>query len=180
MCQFADHFKKFITISNLEFATKSLLKFREFFIEALNLIKKVLIALDGSDQAGKALDFALELVEKHSPEIVLLSVIPPTPSAIKSHLPGRDDEYHSALQASHKNALEEALQKVKKLKPNLNISMELVEGRPVDQIITTAESGNYDLIVLGDRGLSGIKEFVLGSVSDRVADKATCSVLIVK
>lgn len=76
--------------------------------------------------------------------------------------------------------LVEALKKAKKLKPDLNVSTKLEEGRSLDKIIETAKVGNFDLIVVGHRGLSGIKEFVLGSVSDRVAHDAACPVLIVK
>jgi len=62
----------------------------------------------------------------------------------------------------------------------LKVSTKLVEGRPSDKIIETAEKGNFDIIIMGSRGLGGIKEFFLGSVSDRVADEAACPVLIVK
>jgi len=76
--------------------------------------------------------------------------------------------------------LSEALKKVKKIKPNLRVSTKLVEGRPSNKIVETAKEGNFDIIVMGSRGLGAIKEFFLGSVSDRVADEATCPVLIVK
>jgi len=56
----------------------------------------------------------------------------------------------------------------------------LEEGRPSDKIIETARTGNFDIIVMGSGGLGSIKEFFLGSVSDRVADEAPCPVLIVR
>jgi len=62
----------------------------------------------------------------------------------------------------------------------LRVSTKLVEGRPSNKIVETAKEGNCDIIVMGSRGLGTIKEFFLGSVSDRVADEATCPVLIVK
>ena len=75
--------------------------------------------------------------------------------------------------------LSEALKKVNRLKPNLNVSTKLKEGRPTDKIIETAKEGNFDIIVLGRRGIGGVTELLLGSVSDRVADHAPCAVLIV-
>jgi len=54
------------------------------------------------------------------------------------------------------------------------------EGRPSEKIVETAKQGNFDIIVLGSQGLGGIKKFFLGSVSHRVADEATCPVLIIK
>jgi nucleotide-binding universal stress UspA family protein len=75
--------------------------------------------------------------------------------------------------------LSKALKRAKELKPDLKISTVLKEGRPADEIVKTAKEENFDLIVMGHRGLGRVKEFFLGSVSDRVADEAHCPVLIV-
>jgi nucleotide-binding universal stress UspA family protein len=79
-----------------------------------------------------------------------------------------------------KRYLSKALKRAKELKPDLKISTVLKEGRPADEIVKTAKEENFDLIVMGHRGLGRVKEFFLGSVSDRVADEAHCPVLIVK
>jgi nucleotide-binding universal stress UspA family protein len=76
--------------------------------------------------------------------------------------------------------LSKALDKAKNFQKTLKVSKELVEGRPAEKIVETAKKGMFDLIVVGSRGLSGFKEIFLGSVSNRVADKAHCPVLIVK
>lgn len=60
------------------------------------------------------------------------------------------------------------------------ITKELVEGQPVDKILVVAKQGDFDVIFVGSRGISGIKEFFLGSVSDRVANEAPCPVVIGK
>jgi nucleotide-binding universal stress UspA family protein len=62
----------------------------------------------------------------------------------------------------------------------VRVSSTILEGRPADKIVEAAKEGGFDLIVMGSRGLGGVKEFFLGSVSDRVADEATCPVAIVK
>jgi len=152
------------------------------------LIKKILVALDGSKPADKALDFALDLGEKYSANIVLLSVVPLVivpldtyPNAgVPPIPPVAMDTYSKELRVSHEKVLSEALKKAKKIKPNLKVSTKLVEGRPSDKIIETAKEGNFDIIVVGSRGLGGIKKLFLGSVSDRVANEAACPVLIVK
>jgi nucleotide-binding universal stress UspA family protein len=87
---------------------------------------------------------------------------------------------YDELKSAHHKMLSKALERAKGLKPSLKISTELREGRPADQIVMAAEEGGFDLIVLGHRGLGKVKEFFLGSVSDRVADEARCPVLIVK
>ena len=153
------------------------------------MIKKILVALDGSEPADKALDFALDLAGKYSANITLLSVVQPIIVSLAHYPttgmhapipPAAMDTYSKELEASHKKVLSEALKKANKIKLTLNVSTKLMEGRPSDKIIETAKEGNFDIIVMGSRGLGGIKEFFLGSVSDRVADEATCPVLIVK
>ena len=152
------------------------------------LVERILVALDGSEPADKALDFALDLATHYSANIVLLNVVPPvTVPIVPFSATGMQSirleamgTYSKELKAHHKRVLSEALKKAKKAKPNLKISTKLVEGRPSDKIVETARKGRFNLIVMGSRGLGGIKEFFLGSVSDRVADEATCPVLIVK
>lgn len=57
---------------------------------------------------------------------------------------------------------------------------DLREGDAVKEIVTAAEEGKFDIIVVGHRGLSKLKEFLLGSVSEGLSHKASCPVLIVK
>lgn len=150
------------------------------------MIQKILIAIDGSELAEKALESALDLAEKYSAHLVILNVFHPhipffytTPIGNAFPLAGVD-EYLKSLEASHKSMLEETLKIAKKRKPNLNISTKLVEGYPASKIVEIAKEENFDLIMLGHRGLSGIREFILGSVSNRVAHDAECPVLIIK
>ena len=146
------------------------------------MIKKILVALDGSKSANCALDLALDVAEKYSVSILLVSVFNPYLQRLRpSYLTMEDIQPCLEKQKDHhKEILSEALKKANRLKPNINISTELKEGRPVDKIIETAKEGNVDLIVMGSRGLGGITQLLLGSVSDRVADHAPCAVLIVK
>jgi nucleotide-binding universal stress UspA family protein len=155
------------------------------------LIKKILVAVDGSELANKALDFALGLAEKYSAELMLLNVYQPitplfhfpTTSVLGSPpivTPIAMAAFSKELKAQHGKVLSEALKKANKDKTKLKITTMLSEGRPSDKIIEAADEGKFDLIVMGSRGIGGIKEIFLGSVSDRVADEATCSVLIVK
>ena len=56
----------------------------------------------------------------------------------------------------------------------------LAEGDPAAMIVDTADRENPDLLIMGSRGLSGIRELFMGSVSHKVSHSARCSVLIVK
>jgi nucleotide-binding universal stress UspA family protein len=147
------------------------------------LFKKILVTLDGSKSADRALDFALDLATKYSAEVVLISVFDaPSVSLLAPGIvfaPTSTAKYLEELRSFHEKVLSEALKKAKRL-AGLKVSKKLLQGRAVDKIVETAKEGGFDLIVIGSRGLGGIKGFVLGSISDRVADEAPCPVLIVK
>ncbi len=152
------------------------------------MIEKILVPLDGSEAADKALDFALDLAQKYSAKIELLSVVPPVPmpsaaytaSEMSPISPVVMDKYLNELKAKHEKLLSEGVQKAKEKGDDLEVSTRLMEGRPSEKIVETAEDGSFDIVVMGSRGIGGVKKFLLGSVSDRVADEAPCPVLIVK
>ncbi|MEJ2271382.1 MAG: universal stress protein [Candidatus Bathyarchaeota archaeon] len=151
-----------------------------------SLITKILVPIDGSEHTEKVLNYALDLAEKYSAEIMLFSVaqtyVTTGPTFVTHPVSPLETQgvYISEIETAHKKVLEEAFRRAKKIKPDLNVSKKLVNGRASDEIVTIAKEENFDLIVMGSRGLGGIKEFFLGSVSDRVADNAQCPVLIVK
>ena len=140
------------------------------------------MALDGSDNAERALDFALGLAHQYSAEIQLLTVVPPCflPSQsmylIKSEAIA---DCAKQLEISFRGVLSKADGKVKEEKPFLKMSTKLENGDPAKKIVEAAKRGNFDIIVMGSRGL-GRRDYALGSVSSKVADNAPCPVLIVK
>jgi nucleotide-binding universal stress UspA family protein len=152
------------------------------------LIEKILVAFDGSKPASKALDFALDIAEKYSAEILILSVAQPAISPILQYpglgvptAPLRPTSlYVVEKKTKHKKVLSETLRKISRTKPKLKVSTKLLEGKPSTEIVKAAEQGCYDLIVVGSQALGGIKKFFWGSLSERVANEANCPVLIVK
>jgi nucleotide-binding universal stress UspA family protein len=157
------------------------------------LFDKILVAVDGSEPAYRALDIAVDLADRYSAEMVIVSVVTPViyplisfastdfPTGVPPIIPAAAvGEYLKGLRAQHEKVLEEALKRAKETKPDLKDSVKLLEGRPADEIIRFAKEERFDIIVMGSRGLGGIKEIFLGSVSDRVADQAACPILIVK
>jgi nucleotide-binding universal stress UspA family protein len=90
--------------------------------------------------------------------------------------PDVDQEVHRALgQRLLKEAAAEAREK-----GAASVDVVLCEGNPAEAILNTAKQVNADLIVLGTRGLSELKELLLGSVSHKVIQLASCSCLVVK
>jgi nucleotide-binding universal stress UspA family protein len=155
-------------------------------MSAQKMIKKIIVPVDGSEHSDRALSYALDLAEKYSAEIKLLSVAQPVIAmgplySIQPMMsPSSTSMYVKEIEVAHKKMLEKALKKAKETKPKIRISEQLVNGRPAERIVEIANKESCDLIVMGSRGAGGIKEFFLGSVSDRVADEASCPVLLVK
>ena len=141
------------------------------------MIKKIVVAFDGSEQSNKAFDFALELTKlcpSAAPEISVLSVAqPPEPIDIVE----MDAIIDSATQ--HYQELFTGL-KGKSRQRNIEIRTEVVVGHPAEQIVRYAKERNADMIIIGQKGKSQVETWLLGSVSKRVATHAPCNVTIVK
>jgi nucleotide-binding universal stress UspA family protein len=146
------------------------------------LIKKILVATDGSVYAEHALNFALDLAYRYSAEIELVTVVPPVLLPAHSFNVVKSEAIADAtlqLENSFKGALTLAEEKARKEKPNLKVYTAFEHGNPDEKIVETAKRGNFDIIIMGSRGL-GNREYSLGSISHRVADNSPCPVLIVK
>ncbi len=147
------------------------------------MIKKILVAIDGSNLADEALDHALELAENDSAELTLLSVIPysyipimgcpPCTYPIMIPFTGLTERYYYRI-------LSKALTEAKKQKPDLIISGKLVAGDPANKIVEVAKKEEFDLIVIGSHSTSGLKRFFFGSTSDSVSIKSEVPVLLIK
>jgi nucleotide-binding universal stress UspA family protein len=136
-------------------------------VKKVSAVSNLLVCIDGSDNSTQGLHYALKLAEKMGSKITLLNV-----------------QERRLYDFSRKTAedlgekiLSKALDAVGKM--NIKVDKKLEFGNPSDRIVEVAERGDYDLIVLGSRGLGTVDRFLIGSVSDGVSNKAKCSVLIV-
>jgi len=127
---------------------------------------KILVAVDGSKHAQKALNYAVQLGQKYKSKVTLLNVAQAMFPKIKKE----------TAKTMGERVVSEAGAQAKELKTDKTVEF----GHPAKTIMDFAQKGNYDLIALGSRGLNPVKRFVLGSVSDKVARHAECSVLIVR
>lgn len=140
-------------------------------------IEKILVPVDGSKHSRRALEYACSLSEKFNSTVYVLHVVP----MISTPSPYGDltaDQPYIALE----NAGEEILKDCKKFAEDLNCEIEtlIARGDPAEQIINTALESDVDLVVMGRRGIGGLKRLLLGSVSDRVVQHLNCPVLLVK
>lgn len=141
-----------------------------------NFCSRILIAYDGSELSKKALQTAVRIAET-DPGVALhiVNVLEPL---ILTGYETRIDE----LLKQRKDNAEAMLEQVKQSLSSLAnpIQTHIADGPPGERIVNTAAEQECDLIIMGSRGLTGIKEFFLGSVSHYVAQRAACPVLIVK
>ena len=147
---------------------------------------KILVAVDGSEPSNDALDYAIDIAEKYgSAEVQLVHVIQNISSIVYTGGAGLEPIWIGSLsddlEKSGKLILEDAKKKIKEKKAKIKkVSTKLLHGNPADEIVKLAKDGKFDLIVIGSRGLSGVKELILGSVSSKVVNHATVPVLVVK
>lgn len=138
------------------------------------MIKKILVAYDGSDAAKKAFRYALGLAKPFAAEVIVVSVAqPPEPATmVETHawLDSASEHYEKDFAAMRQEAKERAVP----------ASTRVVVGHAAEQIVHQAAALQADLIVMGHRGKSIIQRWLLGSVSHRVISHAPCAVLIVR
>ncbi|MEM3585994.1 MAG: universal stress protein [Candidatus Jordarchaeaceae archaeon] len=150
------------------------------------LIKKILVALDGSSYANQVAKYGGDIALRYNAEITLIHVVEPPRSIIPvSEIDtglAAEMEFLEKLTKKMELNAENMLNGYKKEMKDkgLNVKTRVEKGNPSDIILTIAEDENYDLIVVGSRGLGNLKRFILGSVSDKISKHAHCPVLIVR
>lgn len=141
---------------------------------------KLLVTTDGSDHSLKTVEKAIELAIPLKAEVTVLSVVQNVPIHVFPE-GFSTQEYLSIEKKLEKNAKDLLDQAEQKFKENgLKVDTIIGMGNPADFICKVADEGDYDMVILGSRGLGGFKQLILGSVSNKVAHFVKKSVLIVK
>lgn len=148
------------------------------------MLKKILLATDGSADSRKALAFAVEMASRYESELYVVHVI----SSMK--IPVEILEYLSAEDIDDPPAsfyLEKVGQKIIKQSESecqitgcKDVHTIVLRGDPAEMIVSCAKEKEMDIIVMGSRGYHGIKGKLLGSVSRKVSHASECSCVIVK
>lgn len=145
------------------------------------MFNKILIPVDGSEGSWRALENAVAIGEKFGAELVVATVIQPYNNATLLSVPldtKTITEGNSELEKVGDKVLQMAAERLIDYKGKVNYCLEI--GHPSERIIALAKKEKVETIVIGSRGLSGIAEFFLGSVSSKVSQYADVPVLIVK
>lgn len=138
-------------------------------------IKKILVAMDGSKKSFEGLDMAITLAKPFRATLVGLCVVPDEPPI---YMPGMSNSFKRKMIEEAKKFLERA----KKISEDNGIEFKYyaTAGIPSEYVAEFANNRPFDLIVIGGRGHSRIRELLLGSVSHAVVHKSGIPVLVVK
>lgn len=139
------------------------------------MLNSVLVALDGSEISERVIKALDNLALSKDSKVIFCHVFP-TPES-EMELPADRPQPESPTFSYFQ--IEKQLQSYQE---NLSVpsELELVTGDPAEEIIRLANIYKTDLIIIGSRGLIGMKRIVQGSVSGQVVEEANCSVLVVK
>lgn len=139
------------------------------------MYQKILLAADGSNHSIRATEEVIK-VASMNPNATVTVVL------VADYSQAKSDVLHSG------SSIELDMKRRKKLLPveellrkeNISYRVEILHGVPGPTIVEFANKQNYELLVIGSRGLNSLQEMVLGSVSHKVVKRAECPVLIVK
>jgi nucleotide-binding universal stress UspA family protein len=143
----------------------------------MEMYKKVVLAVDGSDASSNAVKHAIALAKSNNGSLTALYVIPPIDiTDIETFRP-------DILLQGLKQEGEKILSGIKELagKEGVEVRPRIEEGVPDEVICEVAGDSGADLIVMGSHGHTGIGKVFIGSVTERVISNAkTCPVLVVR
>jgi ubiquinone biosynthesis protein len=134
-------------------------------------MKKIMVATDRSQSATRAVDWAADMAERFGAELHLLQVLVP------EQRPGTEAGAAEATRASF--AASELTKVAEQLAGPRGKARVVVDSDPSRAIVQAAEDAEVDVLVVGNVGMSGRKEFLLGNVPNRVSHNARCTVVIV-
>ncbi len=145
------------------------------------MFTRIVVGTDGSETAGEAVRQAVDLAKLTGAELSIVSAYSPVsdrrvkdtqdaaPADVQYEIGPRED-VNLVLDAAAAAARKEGVE----------VQTHPVEGEPAEAILNVAEDTKADLIVVGNKGMTGARRFLLGSVPNNVSHHAPCSVIIVR
>ena len=146
------------------------------------MFKRIVVGTDGSDTASRAVREAVELARVSGASLDVVSAYEPATApqlspAERLEVPG-DVQYEVAGRQEVNLVLDRAAGEAERV--GVSVSTHAREGDPADALLDVAEETKADLLVVGNKGMTGAKRFLLGSVPNKVSHHAPCSVFIVR
>jgi nucleotide-binding universal stress UspA family protein len=141
------------------------------------MFKKIILASDGSDNAQRAAQAAIDLAKGLFISSIIITHIVTQPPE-QSRMVKAQFDVHALLEDDAKTALNRTITAL--THEGLSYELKVAIGDPAVEIVTIAKNEMADLIIIGSRGLGALRGVLLGSVSQKIAQAAPCPVMIVK
>jgi nucleotide-binding universal stress UspA family protein len=145
------------------------------------MFRSIVVGTDGSDTAGKAVGEAIDLAKSVGASVYVVSAYEPVPQGRlreEARQAPEDLQWMINPREDVDATLADAADRVRGA--GLDVETFAREGDPADAILDVAEERDADLIVVGNKGMTGARRFLLGSVPNKVSHHAPCSVLIIR
>ena len=145
------------------------------------MFKRIVVGTDGSDTAANAVRQATDLAKRVGAQLSIVSAYAPVSSrrvaGEKLDAPA-DVQYEIGPREDVNLVLDAAAAEARK--EGIEVQTHPVEADPADAILNVAEETSADLIVVGNKGMTGARRFILGSVPNNISHHAPCSVIIIQ
>jgi nucleotide-binding universal stress UspA family protein len=145
------------------------------------MFRQIVVGTDGSETAGKAVAQAAELAASVGSVLLIVSAFEPVGRArLRDEAAEAPDDVRWMV--NPREDVDATLQTATEVAEEKGVAVRTFarQGDPADAILDVAEEEHADLIVVGNKGMTGAKRFLLGSVPNKVSHHAPCSVLIVR
>ena len=145
------------------------------------MFKSIVVGTDGSDTANQAVRQAVDLASAVGAKIELVCAYAPiSEQRLKQERRDTPEDLQWAI--NPREEVDSTLEGAAAVAREAGVAVEVYprQGDPADAILDVAEEQEADLIVVGNKGMTGAKRFLLGSVPNKVSHHAPCSVLIIR
>ena len=139
--------------------------------DALGPVRRVMVGTDRSETAARAVEWAASFAERFGAELHVVQVIVPEHPA--------DTEYGAAEATRAHSAADDLQHYTSQLAGDRGFSHVVIDDDPAMAIVRSSEDQAIDVLIVGNAGMSGRKEFLLGNVPNRISHNARCTVIIV-
>jgi nucleotide-binding universal stress UspA family protein len=145
------------------------------------MFKSIVVGTDGSATATEAVRQAVELASSVGAKLELVSAYEPVPAQrLRTERLEAPEDLQWAI--TPREDVDATLEDAAKVARDAGVQVDVYprQGDPADALLDVAEEREADLIVVGNKGMTGAKRFLLGSVPNKVSHHAPCSVLIIR
>jgi nucleotide-binding universal stress UspA family protein len=145
------------------------------------MFSSIVVGTDGSDTAAQAVRQAVDLAQSVGAKLELVSAYEPVPSQrLREERREAPEDIQWAI--NPREDVDATLEAAATIARDAGVTVAVYprQGDPADAILDVAEEQDADLIIVGNKGMTGAKRFLLGSVPNKVSHHAPCSVLIIR